>query len=163
MVQGDADALVTLLVNLLDNAWKYSGEEKEIELSAEQVSADAVEIRVRDNGIGIAKRHQGRIFQRFYQVDRQLSRASGGCGLGLAIVQFIAKAHHAEVSVASQPGRGSTFCVRLAAFLTGSHALSRRKVWLKYRIALQPRPSRQQGVPPKTALSHVLRPCQKQS
>ena len=117
MVQGDADALVTLLVNLLDNAWKYSGEKKEIELSAEQVSDDVVEIRVRDNGIGIARRHQRRIFQRFYQVDRQLSRASGGCGLGLAIVQFIAKAHHAEVSVASQPGRGSTFCVRLPAFL----------------------------------------------
>jgi signal transduction histidine kinase len=116
MVIGDADALVTLLVNLLDNAWKYSGEKKEIDLSAEQVSTGTVEIRVRDNGIGIARRHQRRIFQRFYQVDRQLSRSSGGCGLGLAIVQFIAKAHHADVSVVSQPGRGSTFCVRLPAY-----------------------------------------------
>jgi signal transduction histidine kinase len=115
VVQGDADALVTLLVNLLDNAWKYSGDKKEIDLSAEQVSDDAVEIRIRDNGIGIARRHQRRIFQRFYQVDRQLSRQTGGCGLGLAIVQFIAKAHHAEVGVVSQPGNGSTFCVRLPA------------------------------------------------
>ena len=111
---GDADALVTLLVNLLDNAWKYSGEKKEIELTAEPVP-ESVEIRIRDNGIGIARRHQRRIFQRFYQVDRQLSRQTGGCGLGLAIVQFIARAHRATVDVVSQPGHGSTFCVYLPA------------------------------------------------
>ena len=111
-VTGDADALVTLLVNLLDNAWKYSGEKKEIELTAEAVP-ESVEIRIRDNGIGIARRHQRRIFQRFYQVDRQLSRQTGGCGLGLAIVQFIARAHRATVEVVSQPGHGSTFIVRL--------------------------------------------------
>ena len=105
---------VTLLVNLLDNAWKYSGEKKEIELTAEPVP-ESVEIRIRDNGIGIARRHQRRIFQRFYQVDRQLSRQTGGCGLGLAIVQFIARAHRATVEVVSQPGHGSTFCVRLPA------------------------------------------------
>ena len=111
-VTGDADALVTLLVNLLDNAWKYSGEKKEIELTAE-AAPESVEIRIRDNGIGIARRHQRRIFQRFYQVDRQLSRQTGGCGLGLAIVQFIARAHRATIEVISQPDHGSTFCVRL--------------------------------------------------
>ena len=68
---------------------------------------------VEDNGIGIAPRDQKRIFRRFYQVDRRLSRDTGGCGLGLSIVEFIVRAHGGTVNVESQPGAGSTFSVRL--------------------------------------------------
>lgn len=111
-LEADPDALVTLLVNLLDNAWKYSGDQKCIELSA-SADADHVRLTVRDNGIGITRRHQRRIFQRFYQVDRQLSRRCGGCGLGLAIVQFIVQGHGGTVEVSSQLDQGSVFTVIL--------------------------------------------------
>ena len=121
MAWGDADALVTVVVNLLDNAWKYSQEPRRIEVTAGAESGGpgetrgGVEIAVRDWGIGIARRHQRRIFQRFYQIDRGLSRRAGGCGLGLAIVNYIAQAHHGGVTVDSQVGKGSTFRVRLPA------------------------------------------------
>jgi two-component system sensor histidine kinase SenX3 len=74
-----------------------------------------VRIEVSDNGIGIGRRAQRRIFGKFYQVDQTLSRRGSGCGLGLAIVKFILDAHGGSVSVKSQPGKGSTFTVRLPA------------------------------------------------
>jgi signal transduction histidine kinase len=112
---GDADALVTVLVNLLDNAWKYSPDPKHIELSARALddTRGGMEIAVRDHGIGIARRHHRRIFHRFYQIDRNLSRRSGGCGLGLAIVDYIVQAHHGTISVDSQLAQGATFRLRL--------------------------------------------------
>jgi signal transduction histidine kinase len=118
-VVADADALVTALVNLLDNAYKYSGEEKQITLSA---GADngSVLFSVKDNGIGLSPRDTRRIFKRFYQVDQRLSRSSGGCGLGLSIVKFIVSAHHGSVCVESQPGRGSTFIISLPGAATRS-------------------------------------------
>jgi two-component system sensor histidine kinase VicK len=64
---------------------------------------------VKDNGIGIAPRDRKRIFRRFYQVDRRLARETGGCGLGLSIVEYIVKAHGGAVLVESKPGAGSTF------------------------------------------------------
>ena len=79
---------------------------------------------VEDNGIGIPPREQGRIFRRFYQVDRRLARDAGGVGLGLSIVDFIVRAHGGAVQVKSQPGRGSTFEVVLpcAASVKGAAA-----------------------------------------
>ena len=111
-VVADADAMVTALVNLLDNAYKYSGEDKLITLSA---GADngSVFFAVKDNGIGLSPRDTKRIFKRFYQVDQRLSRTGGGCGLGLSIVKFIVTAHHGSVRVESQPGHGSTFTISL--------------------------------------------------
>jgi signal transduction histidine kinase len=111
-VYGDRDVLITVLVNLLDNAWKYSGDVKRVRVRA-RADGDAVLVEVADKGIGLARRAQRRIFERFYQVDSSLTRRSGGCGLGLAIVKFILDAHGAAVSVVSQPGQGSTFTVRL--------------------------------------------------
>jgi signal transduction histidine kinase len=111
-VYGDRDALITVLVNLLDNAWKYSGDEKLVRLSA-RADGDAVQLEVADNGIGMTRRTQRRIFDRFYQADASLSRQAGGCGLGLAIVKFILDAHGAAIDVTSQPGQGSTFTLRL--------------------------------------------------
>ena len=111
-VVADADALVTALVNLLDNAYKYSGEEKQITLSASAENG-RVSFAVKDNGIGLSPRDTKRIFKRFFQVDQRLSRSGGGCGLGLSIVKFIVTAHHGNVRVESRPGRGSTFIISL--------------------------------------------------
>jgi signal transduction histidine kinase len=111
-IQADEDALVMVLLNLLDNAYKYTPAEKRILLHAYREAGQVV-FEVEDNGIGIAPRDQKRIFRRFYQVDQRLARATGGCGLGLSIVEFIARAHGGAVRVKSQPGAGSTFRVSL--------------------------------------------------
>ncbi len=114
MLRADKDALVTVLVNLLDNACKYSGDDKHICLKVYSQNGEVC-FAVTDRGIGISKRVQKKIFQRFYQVDSRLSRSSEGCGLGLSIVQFIVEAHKGTINVESQPGQGSTFTVRLPA------------------------------------------------
>jgi signal transduction histidine kinase len=111
-IMADTDALVTVLLNLLDNAYKYSADEKHIGLRA-YVEDGHVCLVVSDHGIGLTKAASRKAFQRFYQVDRRLSRQAGGCGLGLSIVQFIVDAHGGTVSVDSRPGHGSTFTVRL--------------------------------------------------
>lgn len=111
-VIGDPDALVTVLVNLLDNAYKYSRERKQVTVKATTDDGTLV-LSVQDQGIGLARRELKRVFSRFYQVDQRLSRETGGCGLGLSIVRFIVDAHDGRVDVHSQPGKGSAFSVRL--------------------------------------------------
>ncbi len=113
-VTADADAMVTALVNLLENAYKYSGDDKWIRLSAAAENGNVC-FRVEDNGIGLSPREAKRIFKRFYQVDQRLSRTGGGCGLGLSIVKFIVSAHRGTVRVQSQPNRGSTFTISIPA------------------------------------------------
>jgi signal transduction histidine kinase len=116
-ISADRDAMVTVLLNLLDNAYKYSEGDRHIELRAFEADG-RVCFEVRDNGIGLSRRAIGKAFDRFYQVDRTLSRNSGGCGLGLSIVKFIVNAHGGSIDVKSQPGKGSTFTVRLPASRT---------------------------------------------
>lgn len=111
-VLADRDALVTVLLNLLDNAHKYTADAKCVRVRAWAESGQIV-LEVTDNGIGIPRRAQGRIFDRFFQVDQSLSRKAGGCGLGLSIVQFIVAAHGGTVSVSSEVDKGSRFAVRL--------------------------------------------------
>jgi len=113
-VMADPDALATALINLLENAYKYTEEIKHIVLRARMENGRVI-FSVKDNGIGIAPRERRRIFQPFHQVDQRLSRKGSGCGLGLSIVQFITTAHHGSVSVESQPGCGSTFSISLPA------------------------------------------------
>lgn len=113
-VLADPDAITTVLVNLLDNACKYSQDEKKIVLKV-FAAGDAVGFSVQDNGIGISRRDTKKIFKRFYQVDRTLSRRVEGAGLGLSIVEFIVDAHNASISVESTLGRGSAFTVKLPA------------------------------------------------
>jgi signal transduction histidine kinase len=113
-IVGDADALVTALLNLLDNAWKYSGDDKRIVLRAAAQNG-SVQFAVEDHGIGLAPRESARVFERFYQADQRLARTAGGCGLGLTIVQSIVAAHRGTVEVASEAGRGSTFTIKLPA------------------------------------------------
>ena len=110
--RADRDALAAVLVNLLDNALKYSGDEKRIAVRVAPHEGNIV-FEVSDNGIGIDPDEQGRIFERFYQSDRRLSRVHEGCGLGLSIVRSVVKTHSGTVSVTSMPGVGSTFTVRV--------------------------------------------------
>ncbi|MFA5043418.1 MAG: ATP-binding protein [Kiritimatiellia bacterium] len=100
--------------NLLDNAIKYSGAGTRVLVSA-KLNGNDVEISVSDQGPGIEKKHWPRLFERFYRVDQARSRAMGGTGLGLAIVKHIALAHRGAVSVASVPGQGSAFTIRIPA------------------------------------------------
>ncbi|UCE46482.1 MAG: GHKL domain-containing protein [Phycisphaerales bacterium] len=111
-VMADRDAMITVLVNLLDNAYKYSYDDKRIELRA-FAQDGSVCFSVRDNGRGMSRRSARKIFGRFYQVDRSLSRGAEGCGLGLSIAKFIVDAHKGTIDVESKPGEGSTFTVCL--------------------------------------------------
>ena len=108
----DAALLEQAAVNLLDNAVKYSPEKSVIKIEALTVD-DEIQIRIKDQGMGIAKKHLPRLFERFYRVDKARSRKLGGTGLGLAIVKHIAQAHGGNVTVESEPGKGSTFTLRL--------------------------------------------------
>ena len=112
-LRADADALGIALANLLDNALKYTPEEKRIRIRASRDGNGYVSFEVEDNGIGIAPREQRRIFRRFHRVDQRLSRDTGGVGLGLSIVELIVRAHRGSISVRSDIGAGSTFTVRL--------------------------------------------------
>lgn len=114
LVRADADALVTALINLIDNALKYTPADKRIVVRAER-DAGTVAFAVEDNGIGIPAREHRRIFGRFYRVDPRLSGDTTGVGLGLSIVGAIARAHGGTVAVRSQAGQGSTFTLRCPA------------------------------------------------
>jgi signal transduction histidine kinase len=109
-VIADQDAMVTVLVNLLDNAYKYTPDDKRITVRVSRESGQGV-FAVEDNGIGIPVREQKRIFRRFYRVDRRLARETTGSGLGLSIVDAIVRAHGGTVRVDSRPEQGSTFTV----------------------------------------------------
>ncbi len=111
-VFGDRNLLVTAVRNLLDNAVAYSPEATRVGVGVRD-GGDLVEIAVVDSGIGIPPSEQERIFERFYRVDQARSRETGGTGLGLSIVKHVASDHGGEVTVWSQPGRGSTFTLRL--------------------------------------------------
>src|SRR5690606_3527287 len=111
-VVGDLEALSAALLNLLQNAYKYSGEEKRIRLAA-RTERRKVAIDVVDNGMGIATRERRRIFDRFYRVDSLLTRRNEGSGLGLSIARRIVEAHGGTISLESHPGQGSTFTIHL--------------------------------------------------
>jgi two-component system phosphate regulon sensor histidine kinase PhoR len=107
-VFGDRERLRQVLNNLLTNAINYNKLDGEIVLSSEKV-ANGIQISVKDTGVGIPQEHVSRIFERFYRVDSDRSRALGGTGLGLAIVKHIIEAHNSNVIVESAVGEGSTF------------------------------------------------------
>lgn len=111
-VQGDAASLERLFVILLDNAVKYtaSGGNIDVRLASDDGFAVA---EIRDTGSGIAAEDIAHVFDRFYRADRARSRESGGTGLGLAIGRWIAEAHHGEIRVDSNLGKGSTFHVKI--------------------------------------------------
>jgi two-component system sensor histidine kinase SenX3 len=115
-VWGDRRQLATALTNLVENAIAYSARGSRVGVGArEYVEAGGlvVEISVSDEGVGIEKAEQERVFERFYRVDTARSRATGGTGLGLAIVKHIANNHGGRLSLWSSPGVGSTFTLHL--------------------------------------------------
>jgi signal transduction histidine kinase len=120
-IHADADAMVTVLLNLLDNAYKYSPDEKHVVLRAFANDGNVC-LEVEDNGIGLSRAASKKVFRRFYQVDRRVSRESGGVGLGLSIVQFIVDAHGGTVGVNSRPERGSRFTVTVPSATAESRA-----------------------------------------
>jgi len=117
----DPEALSQALINLVNNAIKYSSGEKRIRISARQ-ERDRVLVSVTDRGIGIPKAEQRRIFEKFYRVETSLVHTTKGSGLGLALVQHIAEAHGGRVEVVSAPGEGSTFTLVLPATPAGAEA-----------------------------------------
>ena len=111
-IEGDCQLLEQALINLTDNAIKYSEPGATVEISAVRED-EFVVIKVKDNGPGIAKEHLARLFERFYRVDKARSRKLGGTGLGLAIVKHIAQLHGGSISVESELGQGSIFTLRV--------------------------------------------------
>ena len=123
-ILGDEDMLRQILINLLDNAVKYT-HRGEIRLEAHPATRDGrpvVVVSVADTGIGIPRQHLGRIFERFYRVDRARSRELGGTGLGLSIVRHAVELHGGRIEVDSEVGVGSTFRVQLPAAPEGPWA-----------------------------------------
>jgi two-component system phosphate regulon sensor histidine kinase PhoR len=110
----NAALLEQAVVNLVDNAIKYSPKGQQVQVAAFPDNGEIV-IRVADQGCGIPKEHLPRIFERFYRVDRARSRELGGTGLGLAIVKHIAQVHGGHATVKSTVGEGSVFCIHLPA------------------------------------------------
>ena len=108
----DHDGLLTVLTNLLENALKYTDDEKRISLRA-RATSNTVVFTVTDNGVGLTRTERKRIFEPFFQTDQKLTRAREGCGLGLAIVREIVTAHGGAIDVESEPGNGSAFMVTL--------------------------------------------------
>ena len=104
----DARLVESAVANLIQNAVRYSGS-KEVEVSVERTADGKAAISVIDHGIGIPEDCQPRLFERFYRIDKDRSRALGGTGLGLAIVKHIAKLHAGQATVSSKPGEGATF------------------------------------------------------
>jgi two-component system, OmpR family, phosphate regulon sensor histidine kinase PhoR len=114
-VLADRDALAEAILNLLNNALKYTGAAKRIVIGAVPLGDTAVSIRVSDNGPGIPWREQKRIFQKFYRARDPLSRTIEGTGLGLAMVKHIVGAHGGKITVRSEVGQGASFTIWLPA------------------------------------------------
>lgn len=111
-VIGDAESLRTAVANLIANAIAYSDEGSKVGIGV-QLHDGMVEVAVTDRGIGMDPAELDRVFERFYRVDQARSRNTGGTGLGLSIVKHIAHNHGGHVRAWSQPGKGSTFTIRL--------------------------------------------------
>lgn len=111
MARMDKELIVTALLNLVENAYKYSKEDKWIELSA-TVAGEVLRFQVADHGVGLTTQQQAKIFERYYRVDQGLTQVSG-CGIGLSLVDLVARAHGAQPGVTSEPGVGSQFYLEL--------------------------------------------------
>jgi two-component system, OmpR family, sensor histidine kinase SenX3 len=119
---GEQTLLITALANLVSNAIAYSPRGSLVSISRRRCG-DNIEIAVTDRGIGIARKDQERVFERFFRADKARSRATGGTGLGLAIVKHVAANHNGSIGLWSQPGTGSTFTLSIPAYL-GNYEVS---------------------------------------
>ena len=112
LVRVDRRAVVRAITNLIDNAVRYSDQDRQVTVGVE-VFGETAAISVKDDGVGIPRAELERVFERFYRVDRARSRETGGTGLGLAIVRHVAENHGGRVLVESKPGKGSAFTIEL--------------------------------------------------
>jgi len=112
VLPGDDRLLHLLVLNLIENAIKFTPKGGEVEAEVEKAGQDVI-LRVRDSGIGIAPEHQERIFEKFFVVDQGASRSHGGAGIGLYLAREVVSIHDGRIRVESAPGRGSCFEVRL--------------------------------------------------
>jgi two-component system phosphate regulon sensor histidine kinase PhoR len=110
IVQGDRQMIEEVVYNLCDNAISYNNPGGSVRVSVGYVDGKPT-LKVKDTGIGIPHECQDRIFERFYRVDRSRSKSTGGTGLGLAIVKHIVSVHHADLSLVSEPGKGTEITV----------------------------------------------------
>ena len=108
----DADALAQALANLVDNAIKYSGDGRRVEIRAGRLG-DELRLEVADDGIGIPATEHARIFEKFYRVGSSDTQGRRGSGVGLTLVKHIVEAHGGRVTVHSNPGQGSRFILHL--------------------------------------------------
>jgi len=109
-VKADKERIRQVLINLVENAIKYNFRQSEAHTTISFFDMDEnILVEVTDNGVGIAQQDLGRIFERFYRIDKGRSREQGGTGLGLAIVKHVIEAHQQTISVRSWPGVGTTF------------------------------------------------------
>jgi two-component system phosphate regulon sensor histidine kinase PhoR len=115
VVLADSDRMRQVISNLIDNAIKYGRAGGKTSVEGRQLPDGRIEIAVVDDGPGIPRDSQERIFERFYRVDKARSREQGGTGLGLAIVKHVVQAHGGEVRLESEPGAGSRFIINLPA------------------------------------------------
>jgi len=113
LVQGDRDELIRVFENLVQNALKYGGSGKRVEIKVVHTADDHAAVSVRDFGPGIAPEHLPRLTERFYRVNSMQSRGQGGTGLGLALVKHILNRHQGRLTIDSALGKGATFTVRL--------------------------------------------------
>ena len=109
---GDADRLKQVFTNLISNAIYYNKDGGEIQITAER-KTDSVTVTIADTGVGISAENLPYLFERFWRADQSRSRSDGHSGLGLSIVKAIMDMHRGTIDVVSEPGRGSTFIVRL--------------------------------------------------
>jgi two-component system sensor histidine kinase ResE len=130
VVAGDRDRLIQIITNLVDNALDHTPAGGRVHLELKSYGDKAVELVVQDNGPGIPADELGRIFERFYQVDKSRSRTERerGAGLGLAIVKELVEAHQGRIFVQSQVGQGSDFVVRLPLVLSEGTAVTRPRL-----------------------------------
>jgi two-component system sensor histidine kinase SenX3 len=124
-VIGDEEMLAVAFKNIIENAIVYSPEGSKVGVSLEK-SGNVAEVKVVDNGVGISKEDQKRIFERFYRTDPARSRETGGTGLGLSIVKHVITSHLGEIKLSSKPGIGSTFTLRLP--LADKKLVAKKKV-----------------------------------
>jgi two-component system phosphate regulon sensor histidine kinase PhoR len=111
-IRADEEAIAEALHNLIDNAIKYSGEDKFLRVASLR-SDNAVQISVQDHGIGIPQEYHSKIFEKFFRISQGLVHTAKGSGLGLAIVQHIVKSHEGTITINSEHGKGSTFIITL--------------------------------------------------
>lgn len=125
-VWGDEAMLITAVHNLVHNAVQYSPTPSRVGIGVSE-SGDVIEIAVTDQGIGIPEEELDRVFERFFRVDQARSRTTGGTGLGLSIVKHVVQNHGGDVRVWSQPGRGSTFTIRLPRIVEPAPTLTKAR------------------------------------